>query len=93
MNTTNSKFPLGQIVITKNALGVLDNGSVNKTFLTKYINCDWGELCEEDKKLNDEALIHGDRILAAYRDANGTKFWIITEHDRSCTTILMPEDY
>ena len=54
---------------------------------------DWGELDEEDKTANDEALKTGERLLSAYKSATGTKFWIITEADRSVTTILMPEDY
>ena len=54
---------------------------------------DWGELDEEDKKANDQALQTGERLLSAYRTANGTKFWIITEADRASTCVLLPEDY
>jgi hypothetical protein len=54
-----------------------------------------GDLCKGDKEANDEALIEGqeDRILSAYHGSNGTKFYIITEYDRSATTILLPEEY
>lgn len=61
----------------------------------RYFRCDWGDLCPEDRQLNEEALIHGDRIFAAYvhPDDPETKIWIITESDRSVTTILFPEEY
>jgi len=54
---------------------------------------DWGDLCDEDKKVNDRAVAEGSRILSAYQAVNSTKFWIITEADRSATTVLLPEDY
>jgi hypothetical protein len=54
---------------------------------------DWGDLCAEDKEENNQALVEGMRILSAYAAANATKFWIITEADRSVTTVLLPEDY
>jgi hypothetical protein len=54
---------------------------------------DWGDVSDEDRSANDQALIQGTRILSAYRATNGTKFWIITEADRSVTTVLLPEDY
>lgn len=53
---------------------------------------DWGDLCDFDRKANDDALKHGDRILSAYTIV-GTKIWIITEWDRSITTVLFPEEY
>lgn len=89
----NNKFKLGKVVITKNAWLSLDMYSVQVILQAHYANGNWGDLCDEDKKLNDEAIEYGDRILAAYSDVNGTKFWIITESDRSYTTVLLPEDY
>lgn len=89
----NKIFKLGKVVITKNAQVSLDMYSVQVILQVHYANCNWGDLCDEDKKLNDDAVAHGGRILAAYSDVNGTKFWIITESDRSSTTILLPEDY
>ncbi len=59
---------------------------------TRYQRRDWGDLCQEDKELNDQAVEAGDRILAAYRTSKG-KIWIITEWDRSATTILFPSEY
>lgn len=88
-----SNFRLGKVVITRGANEELDMVSVLNTLHNKYMKCDWGDLCDEDKKQNVEALKDGDRILASYKDANGRKFWIITEADRSYTTILLPEEY
>lgn len=54
---------------------------------------DWGDLCEEDRQANERALEHGGRLVSVYRDREDTKIYIITEHDRSVTTVLLPEDY
>ena len=79
--------------MTANAQNTLAEGA-SLVALQRYINCDWGETCVEDAKMNDLAVLSKeDRILAVYRDKNGKKFWIITEWDRSYTTILLPEDY
>ena len=65
--------------------------------MSRYIACDWGELCEDDKMSNDEAVASGDdRIFAAYKyddEHPDWKIWIITEWDRSVTTILFPREY
>ncbi len=64
-----------------------------KICMEKYITCDWGDLCNEDKEMNDNALRNGnDRILADYDTSEG-KVYIITEHDRSATTILFADEY
>ena len=93
---THSKplFNLGATVQTANALATLDPVSVLQS-LRKHQTGDWGdELGPEDKESNNRALKSGkDRIFSAYKDSNGIKFWIITEHDRSVTTVLLPEDY
>jgi len=61
--------------------------------ITRHQAGDWGELSEEDRTTNDQALIQGDRILSAYRSARGVKFWVISEASREVTTVLLPEDY
>ena len=61
--------------------------------ITRHLTGDWGEVPPEDRIANDRALVEGTRILSAYSSANGVKFWIITEADRSVTTVLLPEDY
>ena len=84
-------IPLGQVVITRNALDTLRADAVQAA-LRRHVAGDWGDVCDEDRGLNDEALKNGSRILSVYRDEE-TKFWIITEADRSATTVLLPEDY
>ena len=61
--------------------------------LRRYYSGDWGDLCEEDKEMNDNALKDGERILAVYNIGNDDKIYIITEWDRSVTTILFPSEY
>lgn len=85
-------FPLGQLLITPGARDALDQMDVIRC-VQRHRTGDWGMVCEEDKAVNDEALATGDRILSAYLDRNGVKFWIITEWDRSATTILLPDEY
>lgn len=86
------RFSLGQTVITPGAKIALVHGDV-LTALSRHISGDFGDVCEEDWALNEEAIETGDRILSAYIDRNGIKFWIITEWDRSATTILLPSEY
>lgn len=91
-----ASFKLGKLVMTRGvhskikedvdfAIGVLDA-------FERYQRCDFGDLCEEDKTENEQALKNGNRIFAVYNIGN-EKIWIITEHDRSVTTILFPEEY
>jgi hypothetical protein len=94
MNTHpfSASFPLGQTVITPNALERLHPEDVLAA-LQRHARGDWGELSADDKRENELSLKEGFRLLSAYCDRNGTKFWIITEADRSVTTLLLPEDY
>lgn len=87
-----AKFIPGRILITAGALRTLTAESVQAAFL-RHLRGDWGEVCPEDAASNDEALRIGARLVSAYRDDRGTRFWIITEADRSATTILLPEEY
>ena len=89
---SNLPLPLGRTVITANAQSVLTDSDISGA-LTRHQSGDWGELCEEDRMVNKEALKSGERIMSVYTSSNGKKFWVITEADRSCTTVLMPEDY
>ena len=87
----NPKFPLGQIVITANANAQLDSQAVNEG-LSRHASGDWGEVGEADRQENELSLREGFRLLSVYGTGKG-RFWIITEADRSVTTVLMPEDY
>lgn len=88
------RFSLGRTVATPGALEALaDSGEHPAHFLHRHGACDWGEVCPEDRAANDLALSTGERLFSLYRTSAGTKLWIITEADRSSTTILLPEDY
>lgn len=83
---------LGRVVATR---GILDVVAISELLaaLQRHQQCDWGEVPESDWAANDRALTRRERIISAYRADNQTKFWIITEADRSATTLLLPEEY
>jgi len=85
-------FSLGQVVITTTASDQLPPEDID-TALRRHQAGDWGVVVDEDCKANDDALNHNDRILSSYLSTGGVKFWIITEWDRSVTTVLLPEEY
>jgi hypothetical protein len=85
-------FELGDVVMTASAGEVVSMDDVDKA-LHRYVRGDWGDTCLEDWKQNDDAVKNGERILAVYHDSSNTTFWIITEWDRSYTTVLLPSDY
>lgn len=85
-------FPLGRLIITTNAQEQL-NPEDYVTALTRHVRGDWGNVCDQDREENEWSLRHGARLLSVYTDRDGQTFWIITEADRSATTILLPEDY
>lgn len=92
------EFEFGNLYVTNDVAERAENDEnfmafINKAFCKRYCKCDWGDICEEDAKQNDEAVQHGERILAVYKYDKDTTIWIITEADRSCTTILFPENY
>ena len=93
------KFPLGQTVATPAALAALsDSGQTPALFLDKHCDGGWGEVCNDDKGLNDQALVDGSRLLSAYRTLKGVKIWVITEAaddegKRAATTIILPSEY
>ena len=87
-----AKFRLGHIVSTPNALSHLSQEDILMA-IQRHQSGDWGDLDTEDKAANDRALVERTRIISVYRSTLGMKFWIITEADRSVTTVLMPEDY
>ena len=85
-------FPLGRIVATRNVLNVVSQADIERA-MARHSRKDWGNLEGMDKRANDEALETDQRILSAYKAENGVVFWIVTEWDRSATTILLPSDY
>jgi hypothetical protein len=88
------RFSLGQVVATPGALEALSQAEQNPIeFLTRHVCGDWGELEEEDKQENELSVEEGFRILSAYTLSDDTRIWIITEADRSATTLLLPSEY
>lgn len=91
------RFTIGRLVMTR---GIAHEIAASEGFgdfvtesLHKYLDCDWGDTCTEDKALNDEAVINGDEdILAVYKKDDWT-IWFKTEWDHSYTTVLFPEEY
>lgn len=87
-------FNLGQLVATPGALEALErNQQMPTEFLNRHVNHDWGDLDDDDKRENDFSVTNGFRVLSAYKLNDGTRLWIITEADRSSTTILLPSEY
>ncbi len=88
------KFDLGQVVATPGALAAFEQcGESPADYLRRHQSGDWGDLCREDRQENEYSLLHGFRLLSAYRLRNDVKVWVISEADRSSTTILLPSEY
>ena len=86
------KFSLGRLVATPAALEALTADDINAA-LARHHRGDWGDVGKEDHAENELSLQKGLRLFSVYHGAQGTKFYIITEHDRSVTTVLLPSDY
>ena len=87
-----AKFRLGHIVSTPNALSRLTHEDILMG-IKRHQSGDWGDVTENDRQANERALIEHTRLFSVYHAASGIKFWLITEADRSATTVLLPEDY
>jgi len=91
---TLARFHVGRIVATPGALAALAEADERPgIFLKRHVTGDWGELDEADKAENEFSVTHDFRILSAYLLSTGVRLWIITEADRSATTLLLPEEY
>ena len=94
MLQTMQPFSLGRIVATPGVLAALAQaGQGAQEFLTRHVSGDWGKLSDEDWKENNFAVTRPLRLLSAYHLITGEKIWIITEADRSATTLLLPSEY
>ena len=94
-----NKLKLGQLFMSTGVERLILEEDVNNSTeiarcVIKHQSSDWGDLCEKDKQANDYAVEHGERILSAYEvGKNKTKIWIITNGDRTTTTVILPEEY
>jgi len=92
--STRARFPLGRTLITPGAQEALaEAGQSPAEFLRRHEVGDWGELSAEDARENELSLEQGFRLLSAYRTRRGDRIWIITDADRSATTLLLPSEY
>ncbi|KAA5538608.1 hypothetical protein FYK55_27195 [Roseiconus nitratireducens] len=87
-------FPLGRVTATPGCLELLDkNNQAPSDLLDRHVRGDWGIVDPDDAQANNLALEHGERLLSSYELLDGSKVWVITEWDRSATTLLRPSDY
>jgi hypothetical protein len=87
-------FLAGRIVATPGALALLDQAEKSPLeFLSRHLRGDWGDLCQDDKTENELSLKHGFRLMSCYQITETKKLWVITEGDRSVTTLLLPTEY
>lgn len=87
------RFPAGRLFVTCGINDLIANGLNVFPFFIRHLNGDWGDLCQDDIALNHQALKEGTRLFSAYQISPDLKIWIITEVDRSATTILLPSEY
>ena len=93
-NPANTLFALGQVVATPGALDLLDRSATNAhDLLRRHQRGDWGCVPPEDAALNDYSVTHEGRVLSSYALSDSERLWIITEWDRSVTTLLLPSEY
>ena len=87
-------FPLGELVATPGALAALQKaGQSPAEFLSLHVRGQWGDISEEDRRENEYSLQHGFRLLSSYRTKANETIWLVTESDRSVTTLLLPSEY
>ena len=88
------RFPLGRVVATPGALSALETAEqLPAEFLDRHVNGDWGEVPDADKQENELSVEQGFRVLSAYTTSAGDHIWVLTEADRSATTLLLPKEY
>lgn len=93
-SSTTPRFTPGMIVATQGVQALIERNTFNPThYLQRHLYGDWGDVDFEDWEANQSALEHGDRLLSVYRITDEVTLWIITEWDRSVTTMLLPDEY
>jgi len=100
MHKRKKHIRLGAVVATPGAISAINKAKQSPAeFLRRHQRCDWGDICPEDKLINNQAVAHeGDltkqqRVLSSYRTCLNEVIWVVTEFDRSISTILLPSDY
>lgn len=91
---TTGKFTLGTLVLTPGAIdALLRSGETPIPMLLRHVSGDWGNISDDDKQANERAIDKGERLLSSYNTKLGVKLWVITEANRTCTTVLLPDEY
>ena len=94
LNESKVLFSLGSVYLTVGAREALEESNQTPNeFLAKHQSGDWGLVCEDDRRENELSVKEGFRILSSYKTSKDVKLWLISEADRSSTTLLLPEDY
>lgn len=94
MRQNTPRFSVGQTVATPAALdAITEAGQTPDIFIRRHQGGDWGDVCKDDAEANELALNDGSRLFSVYHTAAKVKLYVITEWDRSATTILLPEEY
>ena len=89
-----TSFPYGKLCMTPGISELVNRGYNFFPYLQRHLCADWGDICDTDKMLNNQALQNSDeRLFSAYQLNSDLKIWIITEHDRSATMLLLPDEY
>jgi len=87
-------FELGRTVATPGALKTIAEAhQTYAEFLGRHVAGKWDDLDDDDRKANEHAVAHGERVFSAFHTVTGKRVWVITEHDRSVTTVLLPDEY
>ena len=87
-------FEPGTLAATQSAFAAIERANQDVVdFFSRHVTGDWGEVSQEDRVENEVSLLNGYRLLSAYRTRLGERVWVLTEADRSMTTILLPEEY
>jgi hypothetical protein len=94
MKSATAKFDMGLVYATNGALAAFEKTDESSlVYLMRHVSGDWGDVSEDDRRSNAFALDNGLRLFSAFHLADGTKLWVITEADRSMTTMLLPSEY
>lgn len=97
MSNKRELFPIGNTLMTRGVKMLLDENTlvpklITNDIISRHASGDWGDVDEEDSATNDRAIKNGDRLVSSYT-ISGEKVWVITEADRSSTTVLLPSEY
>lgn len=91
---TSPPFRAGLLVMTRSVQALAAQGRLEPSqYLRRHLSGDWGDIGQNDRDANARAIVNGERILSSYKISDDLKLWIITEADRSATTLLLPDDY